>query len=231
MAILFLVVLSAILIFQSYCKDELITGFAKLTALKHNKVMALTFDDGPHRILTAKLLDTFKQFNAKGTFFVMGCKVKLHPYLLQRMVNEGHEVGNHGWNHPVLPRLSFDDVQKQLRATSSAIYEATNRTTTIMRPPYGKTYKKLNMFMSEKEKLTVVLWSYDTLDWRRPSVSELSANIMNGPKSGDIVLCHDVHPGTIEAIHYSLGNMTKDGWKFVTVTELAKLSTLAMSAT
>lgn len=224
MAKLVLVLLLVVLILQSYCKDELITGFAKMNAFSHNKVVALTFDDGPHQILTTKLLDTFQQFNAKATFFVMGCKVKLHSSLLQRMVKEGHELGNHGWNHPVLPRLSFDDVQKQLRATTLAIYDATNVTTTIMRPPYGKTYKKLNQFILEKENLTAVLWSFDTLDWRRPLVTELSTSITKGPKSGDIVLCHDVHPGTIEAIRYSLIDMTRDGWKFVTVTELVKLS-------
>ena len=64
------------------------------------KNVALTFDDGPHQILTPKLLDELNLLNAKATFYVMGVKVKLHPYIISRMVAEGHEVANHGWNHP-----------------------------------------------------------------------------------------------------------------------------------
>ena len=66
------------------------------------KNVALTFDDGPHQILTPKLLDELNLLNAKATFYVMGVKVNLHPYIISRMVAEGHEVGNHAWSHPGL---------------------------------------------------------------------------------------------------------------------------------
>ena len=84
-------------------------------------------------------------------------------------MTEGHEIGNHGWNHPVMSKLSHDQVHQQLVTTMEAIQNATDYIPTIMRPPYGNTNKKLNRHIAVKEKLGVIMWSLDTLDWQRPS--------------------------------------------------------------
>lgn len=133
------------------------------------KNIALTFDDGPHGILTPKLLDILNETNSKATFFIMGVKAHLHPNVLRRMVTEGHEIGNHGWNHPVMSKLTHDQVHQQLATTANAIQNVTDTTPTNMRPPYGNTNNKLNRYIAVKEKLGVIMWSLDTLDWQRPS--------------------------------------------------------------
>ena len=148
------------------------------------KYIALTFDDGPHQILTPKLLDIAKAKGAKFTFFVMGIKVDMHPDIVKRALEEGHEIANHAWDHPILTKLSLDDVSNQLRRTNKALQHATSSssssngtTPTTMRPPYGNTNKRLNRFINTNENLTVVLWSYDTNDWKRPSPKAIADGI------------------------------------------------------
>lgn len=184
------------------------------------KFIALTFDDGPHQILTPRLLDILKDKAAKATFFVMGVKAVLHPTILTRMHVEGHEVANHVWDHPVLTKISYEKVHDQLARTNDAIKIATNSVPKVMRPPYGNTNAKLNKYISKEEKLPVIMWSLDTRDWMRPSPDEIVSRVVKKAKSGDIILCHDIHPGTIEAIPRIIDEMHKQGYIFVTVSEL-----------
>lgn len=134
-----------------------------------NKTIALTFDDGPHSILTPRLLDILKTKNIKVTFFVMGIKVVMHPEIIKRAFDEGHEIANHVWNHPVLTKIKREDVQTQIERTSQAIESITNKKPTTMRPPYGNTNNRLNNFIYNNDKLSVILWSFDTQDWKRLS--------------------------------------------------------------
>ena len=130
--------------------------------------VALTFDDGPHAILTPRLMDILKPLNAHVTFYVMGIKVFPHGDILRRAVREGHEVANHVWNHPILARISREAVFEQLLKTNLAIKDAIGFAPATMRPPYGNTNKKLNQFIAEKGNMSVNMWSYDTNDWRHP---------------------------------------------------------------
>lgn len=187
--------------------------------------VALTFDDGPHQILTPKLLDILKEKGAKATFFVMGVKVDLHPDIVARENREGHEVANHAWDHPVLSKLKFPVVHDQLNRTSASIFEAINKHPSSMRPPYGNTNGRLNKYISNDEGLTVVMWSLDTLDWKRPSPDEIVKNTMSRIKPGEIILCHDIHPGTIEAMPKLIDALHEKGWKLLTVSELLNLKT------
>ena len=114
------------------------------------KNIALTFDDGPHQILSPRLLDSLKARNAKATFFVMGVKAIIHPNILARMQTEGHEVANHVWDHPVLSKLPFDQVHEQISSTNEAIKKASGQVPKVMRPPYGNTNPKLNKQIATK---------------------------------------------------------------------------------
>lgn len=160
--------------------------------------IALTFDDGPHGTLTPMLLDGLKGKNANVTFFVMGVKVAKHEAILKRALADGHEIANHVWNHPVLTKISYDDVYSQLLRTNEAIRSVLNVAPSIMRPPYGNTNVKLNAFIQKKGNLSVVMWSLDTLDWKRPQPQKIIDLVTNKVKAGDIILCHDIHPGTIQ---------------------------------
>ena len=187
---------------------------------ENTSYVALTFDDGPHQMLTPKLLDIFKEKNAKASFFVMGVKVGLHPEIVQRALREGHDVCNHAWNHPVLAKISYEDVSQQLQSTNQAIFNATKYIPHLMRPPYGNTNPKLNEYMQRQENLTAIMWSLDTNDWKRPNPNELIRKTLSRVKAGDIILCHDIHPGTINAMPALIDGLHAKGFKLVTVSTM-----------
>ena len=162
------------------------------------QMIALTFDDGPHGTLTPKLLDILKEKKASATFFIMGVKVAKHKSIIERAITEGHEIANHVWNHPVLTKISKEAVFDQLFRTNMAIKEILGLEPKTMRPPYGNTNGKLNAFIQEKGNLSVIMWSLDTLDWKKPPPQQIVDFTVKKVKTGDIILCHDIHPGTIE---------------------------------
>ncbi len=189
----------------------------------NDKSISLTFDDGPHGVLTDKLLNILHIRKAYVTFFILGIKVTLHPRILKRIIIEGHEIGNHGWNHPVMSKLSHVEVHQQLQSTANAIYNITAYLPTIMRPPYGNTNKNLNRYITTKEGLDVILWSLDTLDWKRPPATDIVQRVIQYVKPGDIILFHDIHPGTVDAIALLLDLLQPKGYMFRTVSQMKQL--------
>lgn len=190
---------------------------------KGEKLIALTFDDGPHGTLTPRLLDALKSRDVKVTFFVMGVKAVMHPDILERAYNEGHEIANHAWNHPVLSKISRQEVSDQLTRTGDAIQSAIEKRPKVMRPPYGNTNRGLNEHIFRQDGLTVIIWSLDTLDWQRPKPVDIVQKTMERIKPGAIILCHDIHPGTIEAIPTLVDNLLAEGYQFRTVSQMIEL--------
>ena len=183
-------------------------------------VIAMTFDDGPSAVLTPRLLDILKQRNIKVTFFVLGQLVQEHPEILQRAVAEGHEIGNHSWDHKALNKLGEGGLRHELADTSAEITKATGKPVTLMRPPYGATNARLNRSIEKEYGMKVILWSVDPLDWKRPGPQVVSQRILKETQPGAIILSHDIHPGTIEAMPATLDALLAKGYKFVTVSEL-----------
>jgi peptidoglycan/xylan/chitin deacetylase (PgdA/CDA1 family) len=186
----------------------------------NQKNVALTFDDGPHAILTPLLLDRLNNTNAKVTFFVMGVKVVLHPDIVRRALKEGHEVANHVWDHPVLTKIPWQVARDQILRTSEAVFNVSGYTPKTMRPPYGNTNRGLNNRIYSETKLPVIMWSLDTLDWMRPNPKEIVKKILQKVKPGTVILCHDIHPGTIEAIPEIVQQLHEQGYSFKTVSEM-----------
>ena len=187
------------------------------------KFMALTFDDGPHQILTPRLLDILKEKKAKATFYVMGVKVAIHPEIIARAVNEGHEIGNHVYDHPVLTKIKPQELDHQITATTAAIKAATGGyLPKTLRPPYGNSNKKVNWEISNKHAMDAVFWSFDTIDWKFPTKDEILKRSMKegNIKNGAIVLAHDVHTNTIEFIPFLIDELQKTGFELITVSEL-----------
>lgn len=184
------------------------------------KLVALTFDDGPHGSLTPKVLDILKSNNAKATFFVQGCNAKRFPNVLKRMVNEGHEVGNHTWNHAYLSKVSREKMQNQLSLTNDAIKKATGVSPVLMRPPGGYTNAAVASYARQHFGYYTIMWDVDTNDWRKPGSSVVSARGVNGAKPGSIILVHDIHSSTVDAIDSMVKGLQKRGYKLVTVSEL-----------
>lgn len=187
-----------------------------------DKVVALTFDDGPHGTLTPRVLDILRANNVKGTFFMQGCNVKAHPQVVQRMVNEGHEVGNHTWNHVYLSKVSREKAESQLQSTNEAIRNACGVVPVVMRPPGGYTNAGVASWARQRFGFTTIMWDVDTNDWRKPGSSVVAARAVNGAKPGSIILVHDIHASTVAAIDAIVKGLKNRGYELVTVSELMR---------
>jgi peptidoglycan/xylan/chitin deacetylase (PgdA/CDA1 family) len=195
--------------------------------------IAMTFDDGPSAANTPRLLEILAQRHIKATFFLIGQNVQADPALAKRIHDEGHEIGNHSWTHPNLALLSDDKVRSELQMTDDAIYKAVGIHPTIMRPPYGSLSVFQRKWINKEFGYKIILWDVDTNDWRvlkGETPAERSARvenvILNGNKeehaahNGSIVLQHDIHATTIDAMPGTLDKLLAKGFKFVTVSEL-----------
>ena len=187
--------------------------------------MALTFDDGPNATLTPKLLDLLAARRLKATFFVVGQNAADHPEILKRAVREGHEIANHSWSHPNLGKMSDDAVRRELQKTDDAIAAAIGKRPTLLRPPYGSITAHQKKWIHEEFGYRIIIWDVDPLDWKRPGPSVVTARILKETHAGSIVLAHDIHPPTIEAMPATFDQLMKKGFKSVTVTELLSMAT------
>src|SRR5437660_9179824 len=187
--------------------------------------IAMTFDDGPSAKLTPKLLDLLAANHIKATFFLIGENVAEHPEIVAREVREGHEIANHSWSHPNLAKMSDDGVRGQLRKTEDAIRSAIGNRPTLMRPPYGSISTRQKKWINHEFGYKIVLWDVDPLDWRQPGPNVVCNRIVKNTRAGSIVLAHDIHPGTIEAMPCVLNQLEAKGFKFVTVSELIAMET------
>jgi peptidoglycan/xylan/chitin deacetylase (PgdA/CDA1 family) len=182
--------------------------------------IAITFDDGPHASFTPRLLDLLRQRNLKATFYVCGNNAELYPDLLRRMIADGHEIGNHSYNHPNLGKMSQDQVRSQLSRTHEAIVRATGVAPRTMRPPYGSFTQAQREWAMKEFGYPTVLWSVDPFDWKKPGAGVIASRILAGTNNGGIILAHDIHGQTIDAMPATLDGLVRQGYRFVTVTQL-----------
>jgi peptidoglycan-N-acetylglucosamine deacetylase len=187
--------------------------------------IAMTFDDGPSATLTPKLLDLLAARHIKATFFVIGENVAEHPEIVARAAREGHEIGNHSWSHPNFAKMSQESVRSQLQRTDDAIKNATGKRPTLMRPPYGSITDREKHLIHDEFGYQIILWDVDPYDWKRPGPAVVRNRILKETQPGSIVLSHDIHPGTIEAMPSTLDALEAKGFKFVTVSELIRMAT------
>ncbi|MEG0427482.1 MAG: polysaccharide deacetylase family protein, partial [Akkermansia sp.] len=185
-----------------------------------DKVVALTFDDGPHGSLTPRVLDILDRYNAKGTFFVLGLNAQRSPSILRRMNASGHEIGNHTWNHLNMSHSSRAVIESDLIKAGNAIESACGVTPKLIRPPYGASNSALCSWMRDRFGATAVLWDVDTVDWRKPGVSVVISRAVNGAKPGSIILLHDIHASSVDAVEGIVRGLQNRGFKIVTVSDL-----------
>lgn len=181
-------------------------------------MLALTFDDGPSKH-TERLLDIFAANGGKGTFYVVGNMLDSRPDALRRMAAEGHEIGGHSWNHRQLTKLDENELTDQFMSTRAKIYEITGSDPITMRPPYGS----FNDAVKAKAKelgITMINWSVDTLDWKHKDADVVYKAVIDGAKDGAIILCHDLHKTTVDAMERAIPDLLAQGYQLVTVTEL-----------
>ncbi len=182
--------------------------------------IALTFDDGPHPKNTPRLLDMLRQRNIKATFYVIGKNVKAYPALTRRIVAEGHELGNHTWTHGKLSAMGNDQLYRELEQTRQVIISSAGVQPRTMRPPYGALLQNQRQWIMQKFGYPTILWAVDPLDWQRPGPAVVTQRILSATKPGAIVLAHDLHAQTIDAMPATLDGLLGKGLKFVTVSQL-----------
>jgi chitin deacetylase len=185
------------------------------------KLLALTFDDGPNPTVTPQVLRTLAAYGAHATFFVIGGRAKAHPGLLRQMVAAGHAVGNHSWSHPV--SVAADRAARELRDTAAAIRAATGAAPTCFRPPYGIIRGNLAR-TALAEGYCVLLWTISSADTATRSSAVIANNVIHTPNPGDIILMHDGagHSPSAAALPAILKSLTAAGFRFVTVPELLR---------
>jgi peptidoglycan/xylan/chitin deacetylase (PgdA/CDA1 family) len=187
------------------------------------KEIAITFDDGPHKTNTPQLLDILKQRGIHATFFVVGQNAAEYPDILKRIVAEGHELANHSYTHPVLASMSQSAVHEQLDKTHQAVLKATGVSMKLLRPPYGALSEPQRRTANSEFGYKVILWSVDPLDWKVRDAARVQNEIVSHTQTGSIVLAHDIHKSTVDAMPETLDKLTEKGFKFVTVSELLAL--------
>src|SRR5437660_3636882 len=187
--------------------------------------IAMTFDDGPSATLTPKLVDLLAAHHIKATFFVIGENVAEHPDIVARAAREGHEIGNHSWSHPNFAKMSAESVRSQLQRTDDVIKSATGLRPTLLRPPYGSITAREKRWIHDEFGYQIILWDVDPYDWKRPGPAVVRNRILKETQPGSIVLSHDIHPGTIEAMPSTFDALEAKGFKFVTVSELIHMAT------
>jgi peptidoglycan/xylan/chitin deacetylase (PgdA/CDA1 family) len=182
--------------------------------------IAMTFDDGPHPLLTPRLLDMLKARGIKATFFLIGQNAAEYPDIVRRIAAEGHEIGNHTWNHPQLTKLSPAALREEIDRTSSTIAEIIGKPLLVMRPPYGATSSYINHWMNREFGMKVILWSVDPLDWKYRNSARVERQILAAAQPGAIILSHDIHATTVAAMPNVFDSLLAKGYRFVTVSEL-----------
>ena len=154
------------------------------------KVVYLTFDDGPSARYTRPILDLLDRHGAKATFFQLGENAVAHPGLSRSVVERGHILGSHTWNHRDMRRLSSRHMEHQLTRTSRALRRITGQPITCLRPPYGAVNRGVRSTVHRTD-LALELWDVDPRDWKRPGAAAIAGRVVARVDPGDVVLMHD----------------------------------------
>ena len=204
---------------------------AKLKA--NEKVIALTFDDGPSPKNTAQILEILKKNNIKATFFMVGQMVKYFPQVAKQVAADGHVIGNHTWHHWYF-QMDGATASSEIDRTADIIYKTTGEKTTLFRPPGGFLNNGLAQY-AKNEKYAVMMWSEQSGDAERrsPQVPGLVTNVLKQAKPGAIVLLHDGggnRSKSVKALPEMIAGLKAQGYRFVTIPQLLEMQAQEESA-
>lgn len=192
---------------------------------QHKKMVALTFDDGPGQY-TMQLLECLEENDARATFFMQGINAQQYPDEIRKMQEIGCELGNHSYDHPQLTSLSGDQIKEQFEKTSSIVEDACGSRPTVARTPYGAQDETVLSYVG----FPCFMWNIDTLDWKTMDADSTYKTTMDSVTDGDIVLMHDIHQPSVEAALRIIPDLVEQGYKLVTVSELAKAKGITLEA-
>lgn len=197
-------------------------GAAPNRVRTEKKLVALTFDDGPSGIYTPRILDALKGRGARATFFVMGKNVRRHPSVMKRLAAEGHEIGDHTYNHPFIMFKSDNFRRGEIEKTSDAVFRMTGARVKYYRSPYEyRDFRLLRLLRGMG--LSYISHNVSAHDAFGEPSSKIADIIINSARPGDIILLHDAggdRSATAAAIGPALDGLARKGYRAVTVSEL-----------
>lgn len=184
------------------------------------KYVALTFDDGPRRSTTARLLDGLKERGASATFFLIGKQIEDNADLVLRMAEEGHQIGNHTWSHQRLEGTAPAAVVQEVDQTELALEELLGGGDYWLRPPYGQ----VTAGTESSFRVPMVKWSVDPRDWESRDTAKVTQAILENVEPNSIILLHDIYPTSVDAALRVVDRLQEEGYWFVTVEELLRIN-------
>ncbi|MDD2238866.1 MAG: polysaccharide deacetylase family protein [Bacilli bacterium] len=195
--------------------DTIITT-QKITPIdKNKKLVAFTFDDGPS-VYTLEIAEVLEEFNANATFFMVGYNIKIRNSVVLDLYNKGFELGNHTIDHSRLTKFSCDKVKVKIEENNDLVINIINEKMKLFRPTYGA----LNIDIKPCIKYPIILWSVDSRDWESRNVESITYEVISNLQDGDIVLFHDLHKPTLDALKIILPLLYDDNFQVVSVSEL-----------
>jgi peptidoglycan/xylan/chitin deacetylase (PgdA/CDA1 family) len=186
--------------------------------------IAMTFDDGPHPSLTPRLLQILRERNIKATFYVVGNRCRAFAGVMRKIAADGHDFGNHTWTHPLAPsRWAEGPLRNELEKTHDVIVETGGLAPKTYRPPGGSVSPEQKNWIFNDFGYPTILWAVDPNDWRDRNAALVTNRILNQTRAGNIVLAHDIHRTTIDAMPGTLDGLLAKGFRFVTVPQLISI--------
>ena len=209
-------------------EEQKAEGFRQLSALERQikagesdrKIAYLTFDDGPRRGTTTRLLDGLRERGANATFFLVGERLAGNEDLVLRMQAEGHQVGTHTWSHIRLDGTAPAAQLRDIQAAQNAVCKLLDTDSCWLRPPYGLIDPAVRTGVT----VPMVHWSVDPRDWESRDTAKVVRSVLKDVQPGDIILLHDIYPSSVEAALQIVDALEAEGYWFVTVEELLELN-------
>ncbi|MDB5055985.1 MAG: hypothetical protein JWM44_4035 [Bacilli bacterium] len=203
--------------------------YFKLNGSTQEKKIALTFDDGPDNHYTVQILDILRKYHVPATFFLVGVRAEGHPALVKRIVNEGHVIGNHSYNHANPAKLTKAQFEQQIESTQIILQKIIGYEPKLIRTPYGAIQEE-QLNWAANHGFIVVNWDIDSYDWKQLSSSQVLANILSHKHKGAIVLQHSAGgnrqdlSGTVQALPLLIEQLKAEGYQLVTVPQLLHIT-------
>lgn len=202
---------------KKICTVLLLVSLLALPVQAQGPAVALTFDDGPSGKFTRRLLDGLKERDVKATFFLCGYRIRQYPGLAERMVQEGHEIGCHGFTHNSMDVMSRRDIAEEISATLALLPEGTR--VRFLRPPGGCSSPSVAQVAKAKQ-MPILCWSVDPKDWAIHDAGVVKAKVVSSVRDGDVVLLHDMSTSSVSAALAIVDTLKTQGFRFVTVSQL-----------
>ena len=184
--------------------------------IPEEKLIAITFDDGPRRETTERLLDGLEERDVRATFFLIGRQIEGNEDLVERMQAEGHQVGSHTWSHTRLTGVSADTLRQEVGRTEEALEDLLGPGSYWLRPPYGA----VDAADRDLIQTPMIKWSIDPRDWEKLDTAQVTAAVLKAAAPNQIILLHDIYPTSVDAALAVVDALQGEGYRFVTVEEL-----------